>query len=428
MSKLQSLFISMEDDNLNETELVVAADDTIEIEIADASEAEVEANEAADGADELSEISEGLESIVASMEASMQDGGLTPQSAQFMALAVGAYTNRLGVQASQITPSLESFGGASGQAAATTISMEGIKETLKKIWLAIKNAVAKAIQAIRNFFAKIFGGVAKLKSRAEALKKEVTDLAGEAGGKIKVPNANTLRYKGKADTKAIVAGLKATTAMAGETYGEVVERAKMYYKVAKDKVLNRAELNDAADAEVKAALGKASEDCHKVFEKIVAVSNVMSGDAVFRVTAVKDSEHGAASSLSIPNLVKGYGFKAVDDTASEIDAPKKSDLLAIVGEAQAMLVQMEGKKASLEGLSKAREEVLKETDKKVEGWGAKMKEGGKQALASLIMRKVNMDVTRPVNQLYSHQFAVVRASLALVERSVAAHKKGADKK
>lgn len=425
-TSLRNLFVSMEDDALFDTELVVSPDQTVEQEIAETAESFSEAEQGSDDVQELGDISEGLESIVASMEACMEDGGLTPQAALFMQHAVNGYTRRLGLSASSITPSMESFGGASGQAAATTISMEGVAETLKKIWVAIKNAVSKAIQAVKNFFAKIFGGVAKLKSRADALKKAVGELSADGKGKMKVPNANTLRFKGKANTGDIINGLKATNKLGAETYGQVLETANLYYKIAVDKVLNRAELNDAAEAEVKAALGKAQEDAHKVFEKVTAVSNVCSGDAVFRVTATSNGEKGAQSGLSVPSLVKGYGFKAVDDGGVEIDVPKKAELSSILSEVDGLISQMEGKKASLEGLSKAREDALKATERKVEGWASKMKEGGKQALAGLIMRKVNMDVTRPVNQFYSHEFNVVRAALALVDRGVSASKKGGD--
>lgn len=426
-SSLRSLFISMEDDTLNETDLVVSPDETVEQEIADTADSFAESEQASGDADELGEISEGLESIVLSMESAMQDGGLSPQAAIFMQHAVAGYTRRLGVPASAVTPSLESFGGASGQAAATTISMEGVKETLKKIWLAIKNAVSKAIQAVKNFFAKLFGGVAKLKTRSDALKKAVQELEKEDGGKMNVPNANTLRFKGKADISSILAGLKATKGMGDEVYGGVVQSAQMFYTLAVSKVLNRDDLNEAGEEHIKSELEAASKPAIEVFKKVTMVTNVVSGDAVFKTTASENAEHGARSGISVPSLVKGYGFKAIDDAHTEIDAPKKAQLLSVLSEVDGLIAQMEGKKKSLEGLSKAREDALKATERKVDGWAAKLKEGAKSALAGLIMRKVNMDVTRPVNQYYSHEFNVVRAALALVDRGIAAHKKGPSK-
>lgn len=425
---LKQLFISMEDEATNETELVVSADDTLEIEIAEAGEAEGEFEEQGDNVEELGEISEGLESILISMESAMQDGGLNPQAALFMQHAVQAHVGRLGLEASDVTPSMESFGGASGQAAATTISMEGIGETLKKIWMAIKNAVSKAIQAIKNFFSKIFGGVGKLKSRHEALKKAVKEIKEEKGDSIKVPNANTLRYKGKADMGSILAGLNATLNIGSTEIKNLVDAAQDFYDVRVPRLLDRAETNEFAREELQKALTESTEKAIQVFEKVAGVSQVMSGDAVLRIEGTKSMEKGSDSNISAPKLVKGYGFKAIDDAGTEIAAPSKAELQKVLDVTGKLIAQLEEKKKPLEKLTAAREKALKATETKVEGWTKKIKESAKQAGASMVMRKANFDISRAVNQVYSHEFNVVRAALALVDRGVAAHKAGPAKK
>ncbi len=421
---LKQLFISMEDEATNETELVVSADDTLEIEIADAAEAEGEVEEQGDNVEELGEISEGLESILISMESAMQDGGLNPQAALFMQHAVQAHVGRLGLEASDVTPSMESFGGASGQAAATTISMEGIGETLKKIWLAIKNAVSKAIQAIKNFFSKIFGGVSKLKTRSDALKKAVSDLTEEKGDKIKVPNANTLRYKGRADTSSVIAGLEATHKIAGEHMENLSKAAAEFYAVRVPRLLERAETNDFAKSILENELLDASKQFTDVAQKTVSVTSPMSGDAVMRMEDSSSVEKGTDGNLKAPKLVKGYAFKALDDSGTEVAAPSKAEMQKILGACDKMIAQLEEKKKSLEKLTEAREKAMKESEKKVEGWTKKIKESAKQAAASMIMRKANLDLGRGVNAIYSHEFNVVRAALALVDRGVASHKAG----
>ena len=421
---LKQLFISMEDEATNETELVVSADDTLEIEIADAAEAEGKVEEQGDNVEELGEISEGLESILISMESAMQDGGLNPQAALFMQHAVQAHVGRLGLEASDVTPSMESFGGASGQAAATTISMEGIGETLKKIWLAIKNAVSKAIQAIKNFFAKIFGGVSKLKTRSDALKKAVSDLTEEKGDKIKVPNANTLRYKGKADVGSVISGLEATHKIAGEHMENLSKAAAEFYAVRVPRLLERAETNDFAKDVLENELLDASKQFTDVAQKTVSVTSPMSGDAVMRMEETASVEKGTDGNLKAPKLVKGYAFKALDDSGTEVAAPSKAEMQKILGACDKMIAQLEEKKKSLEKLTEAREKAMKESEKKVEGWTKKIKESAKQAAASMIMRKANLDLGRGVNAIYSHEFNVVRAALALVDRGVAAHKAG----
>lgn len=425
---LKQLFISMEDDTLNETDLVVAADDTIEIEIADAAEAEHEAEEQSDNVEELGEISEGLESILISMESAMQDGGLSPQSALFMQHAVQAHVGRLGMSAGDVTPSMESFGGASGQAAATTISMEGIGDTIKKIWLAIKNAVAKAIQAVKNFFAKIFGGVGKLKSRIDSLKTTVAGLTAFDGSDIKVPNANTLRYKGKADISSIINGLKATDSQLGKVVPDMIAAANEFYGVKVARILARSEMNEEGKEALQQELATTTEETTQTIAKIVQVSNVFSGDAVLRASVTANSEHGAASNVKAPRLVKGFGFKAIDDSATEAKAPTKSEMEAILKLAADMVAKLEDRKKGLEGLTKAREEASKKTDAKVDGWMKKVKAGASAAVAGTVMRVCNVDLAAPINQTYSHSFNVTRAALALVERAIASHKAGPSKK
>lgn len=425
---LKQLFISMEDDTLNETDLVVAADDTIEIEIADAAEAEHEAEEQSDNVEELGEISEGLESILISMESAMQDGGLSPQSALFMQHAVQAHVGRLGMSAGDVTPSMESFGGASGQAAATTISMEGIGDTIKKIWLAIKNAVAKAIQAVKNFFAKIFGGVGKLKSRIDSLKTAVAGLAAFDGSDIKVPNANTLRYKGKADISSIINGLKATDSQLGKVVPDMINTANDFYGVKVARILGRSEMNEEAKNALKKELATTTEETTQTIAKIVQVSNVISGDAVLRGSTTTNSEHGAATNIKAPRLVKGFGFKAIDDSATEAKAPTKSEMETILNLAADIVAKLEDRKKGLEGLTKAREEASKKTDAKVDGWMKKIKAGASAAVAGTVMRVCNVDLAAPINQTYSHSFNVTRAALALVERAIASHKAGPSKK
>jgi len=154
----------------------------------------------------------------------------------------------------------------------------------------------------------------------------------------------------------------------------------------------------------------------------------MSGDAVLRIEGTKSMEKGSDTNVSAPKLVKGYGFKAVDDAGTEIAAPSKAELQKVLDVTGKIIAQLEDKKKPLEKLTAAREKALKATETKVEGWTKKIKESAKQAAASMIMRNANFDISRAVNQVYSHEFNVVRAALALVDRGVAAHKAGPTKK
>ncbi len=424
MSKsLKNLFISMEEEgnDINQTTLEVSADNTMEEEVANVTEAGIEVIEAEDDVEELHEIAEGLESIVASLESAVEEGGLDSQAAVFMQHAVDGYTKRVGLEATAIVPSLESFGGASGKAAATTISLEGIKETIQKVWQAIKNAVVKAIAAVKNFFAKIFGGVKKLRSRLAALQKAVDGLGDKkAGGKIKVPSANALRLNGKADGKAIATGLKNTAEMGTIVYDRVTKGASSFYSNVAAKITNAEAIKASKEAGFEAALTEASKPFTNVAKEIVSYGKPMSGDAAFK-SGSKEAA-GEETSLVIPELKRGVLGKDVAE-GLEIDVPSQSELKEMLGSMDSILKLMESKKSTIEGLASAREAAKDKSESFV-----KMVSTGKfdefvtNAKVSMALRWANKDVTKPVTSYSSYSFAVVRAGLALVDRSVAAYK------
>lgn len=129
--------------------------------------------------EELEEVKAGLESIVAELETAVRDGGLNGQAAQFLQLGVEAYTVRLGLETRMI-PSLESFGGATDKLAATKVSMEGIKETIRNIWEAILRTIRRIRAMLKNFFIRVFSAAPKVRARAEQIKKAAQGATGQA--------------------------------------------------------------------------------------------------------------------------------------------------------------------------------------------------------------------------------------------------------
>lgn len=413
MSKsLRTLFVSVEDENdINETTLEVSSDNTMEEEVAEVTEAGIEVIEAEDDVEELHEIAEGLESIVASLEAAVEDGGLDAQAAIFMQHAVNGYTRRVGLEAETIVPSLESFGGASGKAAATTISVEGVKETIQRVWQAIKNAVAKAITAAKNFFAKIFGGVKKLRERHGALSKTVNDLSGKkAEGKIKVAAANTLRYNGKVDASSVATGLKNTAEVGDKVFNKLTAGAASFYSNAAQKIANKDALEKSDQNALEALLTEANAKFVVASKEITSYTKAMAGDASFK-------SEGKESSSMIPTLKKGVIGSNVNE-GIEIDVPSQSDLKSMLDSLDTIIKLMENKKSTVESLSTAREETVKKTETFV-----KMVSTGKfdekltNAKVSWALRSVNSDLTRPINSFVSYAFTVVRAGLAYVDRA-----------
>jgi hypothetical protein len=414
---LRQLFVSMEDDTVNETDLVVSPDDTVEQEIAETAEAFSESEQAGDDQGELEEISDGLESIFVSMEAAMQDGGLNPQAALFMQHAVGSYTSRLGLKVSAVTPSLESFGGASGQAAATTISMEGIKETIKKIWQAIKNAVAKAIAAVKNFFAKIFGGAKKLKSRIEALKGKTGEAVDYQGKKVKVTGGESIAYKGKVDGASVSQGLGVLGELVQESWSELAPAAEKYY-AAMGAVLADPKTQAALE---ESAISSAVESADGMFStvagKITSRSKEAAGGWYFSASA----EGGAAGDDDSKGTLTLARKKPSINEGAEIDCPGPNTLRDILGHCSTIVETLLAKGSYMDKLNTAREKAVQTTEKFVNAAETgKLGKAWSNATVNRGLRKATKDLTRPLLQVNNAGFSAVRSALALVERSIAA--------
>jgi hypothetical protein len=416
-TSLKALFVSMEDDALFDTELVVSPDDTVEQEIAETAESYAEAEQGSDDVAELGDISEGLESICASMEACMEDGGLNPQAALFMQHAVNGYTRRLGLSVSSITPSLESFGGASGQAAATTISMEGIKETVKKIWQAIKNAVMKAIAAVKNFFAKLIGGAKKLKGRVEGLKSRLKD--GHTGeGKVKVPSPDVLNYQGKSDIASINNGFAVLVPMVEDSWSEVVNAAEKYYAHWGALLSDPKTQNALEEAAINSAVEKADAEFTTVATKVSQRSKEALGGWYFTVDSGTQTPAGEAAERATLTLGRKKHNTA---EGVEIDTPSGNDLKKTLDYCDSIVTTLMAKGTYLTKLESARDKALAQTETFVKAAETgKLGKAWSQAKVNMGMRRATKDLTRPLLQVNNAGFSAVRAALTLVERSLGA--------
>lgn len=147
-----------------------------------------EIDEAEEAVGELSDVADGLEAICNEMNASLRDGGLHPQAAKFMHIAVESYTGRLGYT-QPLAAGLESFGGQTPRREATKISMESVKEFLSKVWEAIKAALAKIKTLLIKFLQQIMVACGHVEIRATKLEQALNDVpasfaAGHKDGKL----------------------------------------------------------------------------------------------------------------------------------------------------------------------------------------------------------------------------------------------------
>lgn len=366
---------------------------------------------------DLEEIQAGLESVAESLEAALEQGGLDATAAQFAHHAVGAYTERLGIESADVLPGLESFGGDSGRQSATTVSLESVGETLKKIYNAIKAAVEKAIKAVTDFFAKIFGGVGKIESRITALKKEVDDAKKKtlkSKAKVKVGSPNSLQFGGNVDAGALAKGMSNLVKANDEVFGSMLTKAENAYKEQSDIItkLKDKDEEEAAESAKKAILEAANKTASfKSFKQ----GDILPGDkTLVTVTNKGESDDVYQQTMKLDDAKGGKSFSG----DSEIDALSISEMEGLLGQAESVAKRIKDSKDDIDKVKKARESAMDAAKKVVDDSDrGKVGKVWSKAKAQWVLRSTQMDMLKPATQLASHNFSVLRSLLAVVESS-----------
>ena len=183
----------LDGENLPENDMIEASEDADVVD------------EGSDEVEELIDTSEALESFLQAAQAAKKQGGWTTQEAAAYDLGISVVMGRIGGDARDVMPSLESFGSSRERINATASVENRITDTLKKIWEAIKRGVNKVIAFVRKWYLKIADGATRLQKRALAIRKKAENTQGTAKErKIRgpltglhisknMPNANTLK-------------------------------------------------------------------------------------------------------------------------------------------------------------------------------------------------------------------------------------------
>ena len=149
---------------------------------AEVAESQAEVTEMADIADEAVTAIEELADVAEVMSDSVEGGGdgLTEDAAEIAEVAVEAICARLGYKPTKkLMPSMEAFGSTSSRVEATKYALEGVAETVRKIWEAIKGFFNRIWEAIKGLWkrmmdasTKVAARVKKLEEKAAAAKKD----------------------------------------------------------------------------------------------------------------------------------------------------------------------------------------------------------------------------------------------------------------
>jgi len=171
----------------------------IDDELMEATEISTDINNNNDSIDEAVETTQVLESISIEMGKSIDKGGLSPDAAKMISIAVEHLYKRIGMKRINTGFVLEAFNDKTTKIQATKIAMETIAETAKKVWQAILAALSKAIEWVKNFYFQIMHSVEKY----QALAEKVIAAADKAKGVESVSNKDDWNKYLRKDNKQL---------------------------------------------------------------------------------------------------------------------------------------------------------------------------------------------------------------------------------
>ena len=212
-SMLQSLLasngLSMEEAGVDAGEYITDATAAAEVEVAAAQEDEVaveleeigdekeEIVEDVEKVSELDDVTESLESLLCNMVSSMESSPLTARELGYINDNVVTLFRGLGVK---VAPMLSQEALADPKTAAT-LTMEGIVDTLKKIYASISAGMSKIGSRIRAWGERVLTFYGRIKARAQKLRKAVEAQEGEKSGSVH-SKKYSLTALAKSDTSA----------------------------------------------------------------------------------------------------------------------------------------------------------------------------------------------------------------------------------
>jgi hypothetical protein len=349
-------FIAAMEDDSSEVE--------INIEPGVPAEVEVKAAEVAEDANEIQQETESMEDAVADAETldmiantaekSVEEGeGMDPVAAEIAEVAVESIYARLGVERKAI-PSLESFGSAGSRKSATRIAIEDWKDTVKKVWEAVKKFFVNLYEKIKNFILNVINTFRSLEKAAKSMKARVLDLKGEAKEKT-IKDKSLAKGLGRGETGTVTAA-------------KAIETVKLIQEIGKDSP----KVSETA-SEALSTIAKITTDIKQIIEeknihKVEAASEdfistvrsklppesqpLFNGDKI--IIDVKEEGNGIAYSVTVKHSDKG---------AEELNVLTKQEMITICDEVVTLAKNIDEASKSIKKV----EEMTKNVTKIVDG-------------------------------------------------------------
>lgn len=341
-----------------ETDLVEIAEDGAE---ADTEDAEIE--EAVETAEALEALADDLKVIA------QESGGLNSHTAQAIGRVASHLYGRLGYT-HQSMPALEAFGSTSGRVGSTTIGLEDIKDQVKKIWEQIVAQIKKSIEWVKNFFTKMFGAANKLEKRAKSL----ADRAGNATGGAGKPIENERLAKALHISGTVPASISAKVADMKKLADGIFAGGRV--KVGEDiaSALENGSTEDLTKIEVDSKIQGVEKVANAEGEGFTAPNAGMAiyrsgelpgGMAVISVGldagATDDQARDALGRMTA--RVSAFKPSAKAEPKKELPALAPAEAGKVAEIVAEIAIVLQGYKASLDKLSKAKDRIIKAAEK-----------------------------------------------------------------
>jgi hypothetical protein len=366
---------------------------------------------------------ETLQKVQDVAQASVDSGeGMSEDAAQVAQVVVESICNRLGIASSRsLMPAIESFGSSNTRLSATKIAIEGIGDTIKRIWEGIKRVVKNLWEKIKGFFARFFASTEKVKKAADAMRKKAKEYASrnienktfENKSLFKLFAFSNLKDNGKGaaktfEPKQVVDNHLALTKFTGE-FVKSIQMAASGFEKFMDLLKGKVEEDKALNTVIDASLSLA-----KAYQAMGEVGNI--GKSIVNM---KPAE-GSKSKVLALRVGPFYGGKTVNwkETSKMIGKGKDKELLVInefsfgalnVTEgddksdiATLTVTEIEKTCSTVEDLMKATDEFKKnqsELDKLIKN--VEMVVNGGLALAKTATADMSADVRDAINQTAS---------------------------
>ena len=337
------------------------------------------ANDTADALDVMVDVLEGVGTV---------REGLVSES--------GEVTNLTLVSETIISLTMENYADRLPGLVGTSISMEGLADTLKNIWEAIKKALVAFFEKMKDFFLSLFKGIDQWEKRARALVK-----SNAKNGPLEISNLSQVAVAGEARIADVIKGvdnLRAFTENVVDTEVNIAEELN----AALSKVRVGTVWDTKATEKIRDAKDVANAARKKAYDKRF--------DLPGNIVNVLDPESGLVR-FDTPLRYPVIPDKVVVDNASNVHSLGS----ALVN----MIVVMRRGKAMIERLSKDNEKVRASLSKQISDAWIFGSPADRTAVRAVLRASKTTTEMRNIAIAYNQGYKSLKSIVVMAERLTA---------